>query len=257
MKTLRADFAAGLSLLTRLPTRWLAYDDTEYDLARSAWCWPAIGGAMGAATAGVFVSLAALGVPALVAAGWAIAFQLAATGALHEDGLADSADGFFGGHNAARRLKIMRDSRIGSYGTLALGVVLIVRTGAMVTLADTPFKLVAALMTAGAFSRLALMLPLLWLKPARTEGLAHQLRHLPARSLLTAMVTTGLIASTLSILGALALFLVASLATLWLSVLARKWIGGYTGDVLGATAIVTELVVLTGTTLTHFAGLPF
>lgn len=255
--TLRTDLAVGLSLLTRLPTGWIARDHPKGALARSAWCWPAIGAAIGATTGGVLTALSALGIPTFIATGWAIAFQLAITGALHEDGLADSADGLFGGHNATQRLKIMRDSQIGSYGTLVLGVVLILRLGTMLTLASTPVKLIAALMTAGAFSRLALMLPLLWLAPARDNGLAHQLRHLPARSLLAATLSTALIASAFSILGALALFFGASLATLWFSRLARRWIGGYTGDILGATAVITELLVLTGVTLNGFEDLPF
>lgn len=257
MSFLRADFAAGLSLLTRLPTGWLHPSEKQIDLARSSWCWPLIGGGIGALTGAIMALCIWLGMPAIVATGWAIACQLFLTGALHEDGFADTVDGFFGGRTAERRLEIMRDSRIGSYGGLALSLLMLLRGGSMTTLAAEPMHIVFILATAGAFSRLALMLPLLWLRPARAEGLAHELRHLPARSLLAAMILTALIASSLSILGALSLFLMACLATLGLCSVAYRLIGGYTGDVLGATAIIAELVVLTGASLHGFDRLPF
>lgn len=257
MSNLRADFAAGLSLLTRLPTGWLHAPESAIDLPRSTWCWPLIGGAIGASTGGVLVLGILLGMSTIVATGWAIAFQLLLTGALHEDGFADCMDGLFGGNSPARRLEIMRDSRIGSYGGLALSLVVLLRAGTMAKLAAQPLHIISILMTAGAFSRLALMLPLLWLRPARADGLAHQLRHLPAGCLLLAMLITALIANSLSVLGALSLFLGACLATLGLCSLAFRLIGGYTGDVLGATAIIVELVVLTGASLRDFDKLPF
>ncbi|GBQ86752.1 adenosylcobinamide-GDP ribazoletransferase [Asaia krungthepensis] len=257
MTILRADFAAGLSLLTRLPTAWLYDPRSPIELTRSSWCWPLLGGGIGAATGSMMVLCIWLGMPAIVATGWAIVLQLFLTGALHEDGFADTIDGFFGGRTAERRLEIMRDSRIGSYGGLALSVVMLLRAGTMTTLAAQPLHIVSILATAGAFSRLSLMLPLLWLRPARADGLAHELRHLPARCLLVAIFFTALIASSLSLLGALSLFLAACLATLGLCSVAYRLVGGYTGDVLGATAIITELVVLTGASLHGFDKLPF
>ncbi|WP_035446676.1 adenosylcobinamide-GDP ribazoletransferase [Asaia prunellae] len=257
MSTIRADLAAGISLLTRLPTGWLHTPGSRVDLARSSWCWPLIGGAIGAATGAALTLGILLGMPAIVATGWAITFQLLLTGALHEDGFADCMDGLFGGNSPQRRLEIMRDSRIGSYGGLALSIVLLLRAGTMTALAANPFHIIAVLMTAGAFSRLALLLPILWLRPARADGLAHQLRHLPAKGLLIAMVCTALIASSLSMLGALSLFLLACLGTLGLCSIAYRLIGGYTGDILGATAIIAELLVLTGASLDGFSKLPF
>ncbi|WP_025840595.1 adenosylcobinamide-GDP ribazoletransferase [Asaia platycodi] len=257
MTDIRADLAAGLSLLTRLPTGWLYSAHGDINLARSSWCWPLIGGAIGALTGAVLVLGITLGMPAIVATGWAIVAQLVLTGALHEDGFADCVDGLFGGNTPQKRLEIMRDSRIGSYGGLALSLVMLLRAGTMNTLAAQPLHIISILMTAGAFSRLALMLPLLWLRPARADGLAHQLRHLPARCLLIAMLFTAVIASSLSVLGALSLFLVACLGTLGLCSVAYRLIGGYTGDVLGATAIIAELLVLTGASLRGFDGLPF
>ncbi|WP_336761462.1 adenosylcobinamide-GDP ribazoletransferase [Asaia sp. VD9] len=257
MMTLRADFAAGLSLLTRLPTGWIFPRSKTIDLARSSWCWPLIGGAIGAATGTILTVGVMLGMPAIVATGWAVIFQLFLTGALHEDGFADSMDGLFGGRTSERRLEIMRDSRIGSYGALALCLAILLRAGTMNALAGQPLHIIAILMTAGAFSRLALMLPILWLRPARADGLAHELRHLPARCLLVAMLFTALIASSLSILGALSLFLFACLATLALCSVAYRLIGGYTGDILGATAIIVELTVLSGASLNGFDKLPF
>lgn len=122
----RLDLACGLSLLTRLPSIWLAppadRDSTRpWPLARSIWCWPAIATLIGALTGSLLAALRMVHVPPLAAAGLALACQSILTGGLHEDGLADMADGC-GGSTPERRLAIMRDSHVGSYGVMALGL---------------------------------------------------------------------------------------------------------------------------------------
>ena len=86
----------------------------------SAWVWPLVGLVIGTLGVAVGAGLSVLGVPTPLAAGAVLATQVILTGALHEDGLADSADGLWGGRDAKRRLAIMKDSSIGSYGVLAI-----------------------------------------------------------------------------------------------------------------------------------------
>ncbi|XAO70804.1 MAG: adenosylcobinamide-GDP ribazoletransferase [Acetobacteraceae bacterium] len=88
-------------------------------LSKTVWAWPVIGGPIGAFSTLLILVLALAGIDLSLAVLWVVAAQFLVTGALHEDGLMDSADGLFGGRNPERRLAIMRDGRVGSYGVLA------------------------------------------------------------------------------------------------------------------------------------------
>ena len=114
---------------------------------------------------------AGIGLPDIVAAVLAVGAGALVTGALHEDGLADMADGFGGGNTPERKLAIMRDSRIGAYGVIVLVVVLAAKVGAISDLGSTGL-VAAALVAAAAASRAAMPAVMLWLEPARTDGLA-------------------------------------------------------------------------------------
>ena len=107
----------ALMLLTRLPAGRI---DPAPTIAAAAWAFPLAGAVVGVLQALVLIAAIGLGLPMAMAAGLALAAGVLATGGLHEDGLADCADGFGGGRSPARKLEIMRDSRIGSYGALAL-----------------------------------------------------------------------------------------------------------------------------------------
>ncbi|MBE3640656.1 adenosylcobinamide-GDP ribazoletransferase, partial [Mangrovicoccus algicola] len=113
------DIAAALGLLTRLPVKV----NTGFAIARgagAAWAWPLAGLAVAVTAGGAGWIAQAAGLPATLAAGLVLGLQALLTGAMHEDGLADCADGLWGGWSRARRLEIMKDSHIGSYGVLAL-----------------------------------------------------------------------------------------------------------------------------------------
>src|SRR5580693_4709978 len=109
------------------------------DFGRIAWAAPVAGAAVGLAGAVVLALTTLLGLPLLLRAGLATAALVAATGALHEDGLADVADGFGGGATRARKLEIMRDSQVGAYGAIALALALILRIGALAAALDGGF----------------------------------------------------------------------------------------------------------------------
>ena len=226
-------------LLTRLPVGRVG---GPADLARCVWAFPVVGLVVNGTGALVFWLLSMARVPPLLAAIWTLAATLALTGALHEDGLADTADGFGGGDNAARKLEIMRDSRIGTFGAAALVVSLMVRGAAVAALGSV----LPALIVAGVLGRSAMIVPLLMLSPARGDGLGAAVGR-PRALRAAAGLGVGVVASyaLLPVLPATASVAAAVGSALIVTGLAARQIGGYTGDVLGATEVVTECVVLT------------
>ncbi|WP_264811937.1 adenosylcobinamide-GDP ribazoletransferase, partial [Gluconacetobacter johannae] len=189
----RADLLAGLGLLTRLPVGWLARGAGPVDMARSVWTWPLAGLGVGVVGGGVLAVLSLAGVPRLPAAGWAVAVQILLTGGLHEDGLADMADGFGGGRDRARKLEIMRDSRIGAYGVLALVLSLLLR----VTAAAAAAHPIAAMAVAGTLSRAAMTGVLAALPPARGDGIAGTMGRIPRPALGAGLLVAALVAACL------------------------------------------------------------
>jgi adenosylcobinamide-GDP ribazoletransferase len=185
-----------------------------------------------------------------LAATLATAALVAATGALHEDGLADVADGFGGGTNRERRLEIMRDSRIGAYGGAALVLALALRIGALATLLDrTGYAAATGLVLAAALSRVAALAPMVLLEPARPGGLSASVGR-PGRAALGTALGLGTALALaavplgLPVGGAALMVLCAGLAALALVRLARAKIGGQTGDVIGACQQVSEIAAL-------------
>ncbi len=243
LRRLTEDIAAAGMLLTRLPGFAAPFRDKPPDLTRSIWAYPLIGALIGGIGAIVLLGGDAAGLPPMLGAGLAIGAQLLATGGFHEDGLADTADGLGGGSDAQRKLEIMRDSRIGSYGTLALLIVIGLRWTAVASLPAT--EAAALLIAAGALSRGGILVALATLKPARPEGMgavaANPKPITTAAGLLIALTVT--IASLPWPL-ALAAACIALLPPLLTAAVSRRQIGGYTGDVLGAAAALTETAVL-------------
>ncbi len=243
--TLWTDLTVAATFLTRVP---LGASGTEEGqrLGDAAWAFPLVGAAVGGVGALAFAGGWALGLSPWLAAMLAVAVQLIATGALHEDGLADVADGFGGGATPERKLAIMRDSRIGSYGVCAIALALMARVGVLTALPDLA-AVASALVAAGALSRGALVALLYWMPPARPDGLgAAAGRPSPG----TALATVGLsiiCAAILAVqdpwLAALAV-ICAGAAALALARLAWRQIRGYTGDVLGASQQAAEIGVL-------------
>ena len=127
------DLPLALSLLSRLPVP-VDHSRAGERAATAAWAYPLVGAGLAGLTGGLAWALSAAGLPPGPAAGLVLVAQVMLTGALHEDGLADSADGLWGGWERERRLEIMRDSRIGAYGVLALGLSLLLRWACLVAM---------------------------------------------------------------------------------------------------------------------------
>ncbi len=231
-------------LLTRLPVGWLGIRGSA-GLARCVWAFPVVGLAVGSLGGSAYWLAHSLGVPAFLAASWATVALLLTTGAFHEDGLADTADGFGGGATRERKLVIMRDSRIGTYGAAALGLSLLIRISALAAL-ERPYSVLIAFIAAAVAGRAAMIVPLLVLPPARADGMAAGMRDIPRWSAMLGLGLAGLALLSLLPVGAAFIIAVAVLAaSLALAGLARAQIGGHSGDVLGATEVIAECVALT------------
>ena len=236
------DLPAAFSLLTRLP---VGADRSAEFPASSSWAWPVVGAAVGALGGAVAHILAAVGTGTAIAALGAIACMIAATGALHEDGLADSADGLFGGGSTAERLGIMRDSRIGAFGAIAVCLFLIGRHAGLDELLQEG-RAMGPLIAAGAVSRTVMLIVFRLTPPARSDGLAASV-GMPSNlaaglgcclAAVIAFAAVGWAAAP-----AAALALATGIVFAWF---ARRRIGGVTGDVLGSVQQIAELACLAG-----------
>ncbi len=236
-----------MALLTRLPATWFWSHggvDEAASAARASRCYPLVGALVGVIASLALFTGAWLGLPALLTALLAIALAVLITGALHEDGLADVADGFGGGRDRQRKLAIMRDSRIGSYGVIALVLSLALRAGALAAIAE-PAAAATALIAAQALSRGGLAGIMASLPNARADGLAALVGRPSGSDALTAVTIAAALAFLLLAWPwAVASLLALLVAQAALAVLARRQIGGYTGDVLGAAQQLGEIAVL-------------
>ena len=200
------------------------------------------GGALLGLLAGVVFLLAAAVTTPLLAAVAATAVLAVLTGALHLDGLADAADGLFGGGDLSRRLEVMRDSRVGSFGLVAVVLVLLGDVAALAAM--TPVRALIALVIAGAVSRWALLVMIAAVPYVRHAGLGvaaggpHRRFDLGLGSAIT------VIPCLLDWRRALASLLVVLLIVVVVGSIARWRIGGATGDVYGATTELSQLGAL-------------
>ena len=230
---------AALAFLTRLPVGRL----DAADFARAPGWFAAAGLAIGALAAGVWWLAAAVWPPVLAALASVAALALI-TGALHEDGLADAFDGLGSGRPAERALEIMRDSRIGSYGVLALVLVIGLRASALAAL--MPGLSGALVVIAGAMaSRAVLPVVMAHLLPARADGLGRS-AGTPEMPVWAGALAIGLLALLvfLPFSAWVPALLAGGAAALAVSRMALRQIGGQTGDTLGATQLLTETAIL-------------
>jgi adenosylcobinamide-GDP ribazoletransferase len=238
-------FFSALGYFTRLPVpAWVGY--SADGLARSARYLPAIGLLVGGVGGLVFwLALHVWAQP--VAVVLAMVATIALTGAFHEDGLSDTADGLGGGWDKAKILAIMKDSRVGSYGVIAIVLALL---GKFALLASLPAeKVVAALIAGHAVSRfcaVSLMATLDYARDDETSKARPVAARLGVGPLVIALVLAGLPLLLLAPEQSLPAVTLAALATLWLAAKCRRWLGGYTGDCLGAVQQVAEIAFYLG-----------
>jgi adenosylcobinamide-GDP ribazoletransferase len=242
-KGLITDFTTSLAFCTRLPLVHSGFTEGA-GIARASWAFPLVGAVVGAFGALVYWLADGLDLDPILSGILAVAATLLITGALHEDGLADTADGFGASGSRERKLDIMRDSEIGTYGTSALILSFMLRVGAVVSLAE-PGLAALALIAAHAGARATLPVFMRLVPNARQDGLSANAGEPPQNGALIA-VLLGLLALLLCLgFGATliaALLLACTIGLMaWLCV---RQIGGQTGDVLGAVEQVSEIVIL-------------
>lgn len=241
------DLHVAFILFTRLPLRRAGSVEAA-DLARALRVAPLVGVGVGIAGAVAFALASRVGLPPLAAGLLAVLATVGLTGAYHEDGLADSADGL-AGHDADDALAIMRDSRSGTYGVLALVFSVGLRAAALAALA-TPGAAAAGLIAAGAASRAAPAALLAWLPAARGDGLAAQAgaagtpEAMRGRAVIAGVFGAVVALVALGLDGAIPALIVAAAGIVAVAWLARRRLGGYTGDVMGAAQQVAEVAVL-------------
>lgn len=241
-----AIFGLAVQFLTRLPVpRDLPFSDAR--LLRATRYYPAVGLLVGGIGAAVLLGAAAV-LPWPVAVLLSIAATAIATGGFHEDGLADAADGLGGGASRDRALEIMRDSRLGSYGALALGLTLALKAAALMAL--SPGAAAWAVLLAHGISRYAPVAVVARFDYARDEGAKFAAPTVSAAGHRVALATMAALALALALSlgpGAAVTGIAggAALAAVFARIYLRK-LGGYTGDCLGATQQMAELGLLLG-----------
>ncbi|MEE4186921.1 MAG: adenosylcobinamide-GDP ribazoletransferase [Roseobacter sp.] len=240
----------ALSFLTDVPlafvllTRWPMPRLPEAAFAQSAravWAYSLVGGVLGLVACLCAALATTVGLPVSIAAGLTLAALMLSTGAMHEDGLADTLDGFWGGQDLRRRLEIMQDSQIGSFGTLGLIVVVLLRWAALAALLPiAPLAIIAA----ASLSRAAMPIVMHVMPHARKDGLSRRVGR-PSLGAVVAGVTLAVVVSFLTA-GSAGLAALAAVLTVTAGIMAiaRAKIKGQTGDVLGATQQVSELAAL-------------
>ena len=230
-----AELHAALMLLTRLPVKPVGGETPS--MADSRWAFPLAGAVVGLIGAVVFWLAGAFGLGPFAAAMLAIGAGVLATGGLHEDGLADLADGLGGGATKDRKLEIMRDSRIGSYGVLAL----ILALGLIVAGITQAAPVFWAFVAIGVASRAAMVAVLIVLPQVRDNGLGQAAAGGPADG--TIMVVGAMAVLALLPLGGagIAVAIGVMVGAGLVAQLAMAQIGGQTGDVLGATQKAAEI----------------
>ena len=242
LKERAGELQASLTFLTRL--RFAPVTPPGGAIAQAAWAFPIAGAVVALIGALVYWLAHRAGLPPFPCAALSVAATMLVTGCLHEDGLADTVDGFGGGGTREQKLDIMRDSRIGAYGVCALALAVILRVSALASLA-TPGLVVPALFAAHGAARAMVAVFMFFIPPARSNGLSAAAGQ-PPRESAGAAVAIGIVILGLCLgpwlgLGALLVLAVAAALLAWLSL---TQVDGQTGDVLGAVEQVGEIVIL-------------
>lgn len=242
---LYAELRLAASFLTRLPVPLGA--EATAPLASAIRAFPLVGLAVGAIAASVLLAATQIGLVGTPAVLLAIAATSLVAGALHEDGLADTADALGVSGDRDTRLEVMRDSRIGAFGALALILVVALKAAALAQM--PPFAAACALIAAAVGSRAAIAVVLYAVPPARSSGLgAAAGRPMPTRLAQMAVIAVVLMAAAASITlgwrGVLAAIASSAVALALMIHIMRRSFDGQTGDTLGATQQINETAIL-------------
>jgi adenosylcobinamide-GDP ribazoletransferase len=239
------DIPAALGLLTRFPIV-MDFETAQARSAQAPWAYPIVGAILGVLAVCFGMVLQITGIDDRLIAGLILAFLTITTGAMHEDGLADSLDGLWGGWEKTRRLEIMKDSSIGAYGVIGLILSMGMRWAGLFMLLS--HDMLWGLIAIAALSRAA-MVPMMHALPlARAGGLSYDVGRPSVYTASIAILLASAIACLTLGLTAIIVLIATFIATAIWGMIAYRKIGGQTGDILGVTqqiAEITALIVLT------------
>jgi adenosylcobinamide-GDP ribazoletransferase len=248
------DLMRCLRFYSRLPVPTLPFERDPHaapDFSTVVRMLPVAGAIIGAAGATVLAIAFLAGLAAPIASTLAIAALVLSTGAFHEDGLADTADGFWGGMTASRRLDIMTDSRIGTYGGAALVLSLMLRVGALASIVDSHGWVAgaAAIIALAAVARVCGLVPI-WLLPnAKPDGKSAAVGRPATRAMAIAtavalVIAVVLLAPAFGLQRSIVAIAAAALVVWPMVRLSQRLIGGQTGDVAGAVTQLADIAAL-------------
>jgi adenosylcobinamide-GDP ribazoletransferase len=245
------DVARAISFLSRIPVASSYFEAYDGNLGRVSRTFPLAGAVIAMPAAAVLGLLLSLNADPLMAALLALGVQTLVTGALHEDGLSDTADGLGGGNDRDRALQIMKDSRIGTYGAIALVLSFGIRASAIAAIGRDLPALSAALTipAAAALSRGALVWHWARLPSAKAEGVAAAAGQPDSTALRTALVTAALLFALLlwpdwHLMPLIWVALVATICTTLFTAYIGRRLSGHTGDTIGATQQICEIAAV-------------
>jgi adenosylcobinamide-GDP ribazoletransferase len=245
------DMMRSLSFLSRIPVNDIFFEDDHRPLGQMVRAFPVAGFLIALPAACLAALLTWANADPLMSAAIVLCVATLITGALHEDGLADTADGFGGGRTKERALDIMKDSRIGTYGAIALVLSFLIRASAIAALMRvlSPFGVAACLIATACFTRCLMVWHWQTLSPARDGGIAAMAGQPGERERKGAIIYGLTIAVFLCLPffwpSLLVIVLAALLGVTYLfNRLCDRKIDGHTGDTIGATQQITEIVML-------------
>ena len=241
------DFFATVMFFTRIPIKWSFFSDKAPDLTKAAWAFPLVGFLIGIFSGLLGDLLIFLGLSIFLSCIIAITLSVILTGAFHEDGLADTADGLGAGGSPERINKIIHDSRLGTYGVVALVLGLLTRLGLLLTLVEYGYSLVSILSVGFASGKLAIIFSRNFFNNSRFAKMGSIVGIISHKNLFLATMIWALPTSVIFpfygiLLGGLLMVLIIFI----IGLKSKKALGGITGDILGAVAFLTELVFLFG-----------
>tara|TARA_B100000524_G_scaffold347750_1_gene250387 strand:- start:533 stop:1318 length:786 start_codon:yes stop_codon:yes gene_type:complete len=249
------DVFASIMFFTRIPINWPFFSDKAPNLTRAAWSFPLVGFLIGILSGILGELLILINVPTYLSCVIAIAISVLITGAFHEDGLADMADGFGAGGTPKKINEIMHDSRLGTYGTAALTLGLLIRLGLLICLVDLGYSLLIILSIGFASGKLAIIFMRNLYHTSSLAKTGSIIETVSTKKILFASLIWFVpVFSYLPFLAILSGTILMIIVVFFIGRMSRQKLDGITGDVLGATAFLSELAFLFGLVI-YLSGL--
>ena len=241
------DFFASLMFFTRIPVNWKFFSNKPPNLTSAAWSFPLIGFLIGTISGFIGDVCIIMNLSIFLSCTIAIAFSVIITGAFHEDGLADIADGFGAGGPPEKINKIIHDSRLGTYGTTALTLGLLIRLGLAINLVELGYSLILILSSSFASGKLSIIFTRNFFTVSTFSKTGSIIETVSTKMLAIASIIWLIpVVYFYPFWGILLGVFLISGVIIFIGKMSQKKIGGITGDVLGAIAFTTELVFLLG-----------